>query len=253
MPSPPTIEFRRNDRTVVVGDSNVANGRFWPFAALVTNAVAPRSRRVYPGYPTVLAAQGSSAYVPRVSLPPQRDSGMVWINSGVAGNDIGDVNVATRITAHNPDMVLIYALGINDRQHFVQNGTPTEAESATNLDNLLTASKLANPNARHAYISPVCWNEQWTAGNPPTGNNSQDAGIDSMVALLQAVCAAQDVFFFNPRPALWLWESSGNNPAPQKNFSGTGGTIITTDGIHLTPSVGAPWLASVIMPFVVVG
>lgn len=258
MPSPPTIEFRANDRVVVAGDSLTANGWFWPLAASIHNALAPRQVRTYIGHAAMLSAYGNT---PAVSpgLAPQPNAGMVWINSGVAGDDIGPIgavggsvgaDVPGRITAHSPTVVIIFA-GINDEQHFASTGHPTESESATNLTNLLTASKAANPSARHLYIAPLCWGENWSAGTPPVGNNAHDTSLDSRIAALTTVCASQNVCMINPRPQLWPWEAA-NNP-DHLNCTFGGRTLLTTDFIHLTPDVGAPWLSARVFERVVLG
>lgn len=154
-------------------------------------------------------------------------------SAGLVGAFVADIAAAvvTYCDPANHD-VLIINLGVNDADH----GTSSGAYQ-TSLTSIITQCLALNPSIRIACMSIFCNMEQWQASGGSEGGhwgvNTNDAGIATIDAAIQAVCTAQGIPYLDVRTPWGTWESTHNGSAP-----GVANGLLSNpgDGVHPAPA-----------------
>jgi lysophospholipase L1-like esterase len=227
-------------KIVFVGDSITADGWFDATQSdhgganllvqqLSQPTVTPRYGTLAPGASAGIVAHGSTVG----SVAPVTGGGQVYaINSGVAGNQIADIEAAipARITNYNP-AVVVMLIGINDCRGVPIGPTPLATFRAS-YDNILATVKSTLPSVQILCVGMFVLFELWASSPPPAhfSGNALDSGagsIDNYNAQISASAVAHGFPYVDIRAPGGLAEAVQNTPEPGVNQG-----ILTVDGIH---------------------
>lgn len=148
-------------------------------------------------------------------------------SSGVSGNRIQDINIATRVTAFNPTK-LIFEVAVNDANLGTDPNTfLTTFQTAINSAVAGTPALASNGIAVMAALEI---GELFNAGpGNAWGLNAKDSAVDAINAKLVILAANNPgvVTFLDTRTALGLWLQAHGGTSP-----GVASGVITFDQFH---------------------
>jgi lysophospholipase L1-like esterase len=211
---PPTTPVSPLDIIVFVGDSITEQGWFNPAVAAIDAGFVPR---VSPGgraTGAVGVATGKVASVTPTSFTPS----LQVVNSGESGDGVQNIvaNVATRITAFNPTLVVL-EVGVNDCLGDTDLGLFT-----TDYNSILDQTIAANPGVKIMCVPIITIGEQWKTVSgvpqwndklvPPPSNPTFTPWIDDYNAVIQAACTRVGANYVETRNEYLAYESTHNTP-----------------------------------------